>query len=194
MKLIWDRIHVWLAANAPEVLESLCPGATDEQIRAAEREMGVTFPDDVRECYRIHDGQRRLLGRQWPWPPTFLYGAEWQRCEVMLAAWRSMMSLVNDGTFSQWRSKPKGPIRTEWWHPAWIPLTSNHCGDVYCLDLVPRRGGRVGQIIHWAHDSAERGIEARGFTQWLARFADEMEQGYWMTDPRYHGLVDVNAL
>src|SRR4051812_40325535 len=38
---IWDRIHVWLAANAPEVLASLRPGATDEAICAAEETMAV---------------------------------------------------------------------------------------------------------------------------------------------------------
>ena len=32
MKTIWDRIHRWLAEHAPDVLASLAPAATDEQI------------------------------------------------------------------------------------------------------------------------------------------------------------------
>jgi cell wall assembly regulator SMI1 len=69
MKRIWDRIHVWLAANAPHVLASLRPGASEEQLRAAEATMGCRLPDDVRAAYRIHDGQEHghdlLYGRWW---------------------------------------------------------------------------------------------------------------------------------
>lgn len=36
MKMIWERIDNWLAANAPQVLKSLRPGATDEEIDRAE--------------------------------------------------------------------------------------------------------------------------------------------------------------
>jgi cell wall assembly regulator SMI1 len=192
MKTIWDRIHVWLAANAPKVLKSLRPGASEDAIAAAEREMGVTFPEDVKACYRIHDGQRKLKGRHWP--PDFLDGAEWHSLDSMLREWRSMMSLVNDGTFAQWRSKPDGPIKTEWWHPAWIPLTSNHSGQLDCLDLAPEPGGQIGQIICWWHDDAARDLGADSFTEWLEMFADDLDDGEWTTDPRYHGLVSIHDI
>src|SRR5262249_40954519 len=112
MKLIWDRIHAWLEANAPKVLASLGPGASDEEVRTAEAEMGVTSPDDVRECYRIHDGQARSDRSQWA--PAFLYGLEWFGLEGMLADWRCLKGLVDDGHFDRWRSRPDGPVREEW--------------------------------------------------------------------------------
>jgi cell wall assembly regulator SMI1 len=39
----WRRIETWLEASAPDVASGLGPGATDEQIVAAERTLGVTF-------------------------------------------------------------------------------------------------------------------------------------------------------
>src|SRR5437773_11692247 len=68
MKIIWDRIHAWLQEHAPLVLDSLNPGASAEQIRAVETELNVTFPDDVRETYRLHNGQTSVDVD----PPSFL--------------------------------------------------------------------------------------------------------------------------
>jgi cell wall assembly regulator SMI1 len=188
MKLIWDRIHLWLGANAPEVLKSLCPGAGERKIRAAERAMGITFPEDVKACYRIHDGQKCKRGARWP--PPFLYGQNWERLDDMLCAWRSMKGLVDDGTFSRWRSVPDGPIRTEWWHPAWIPLTSNSFGDAHYLDLAPAPGGDVGQIISWQNDDPGREVVANSLTDWLDDFAEELEEGLWQYSEEYGGLID----
>jgi cell wall assembly regulator SMI1 len=193
MKTIWDRIHVWLAEHAPEVLASLRPPATNEQVRAAEEAMGVHFPADVKACYRIHDGQGAVEGEYEP--PGFLYGWEWHSLEDVLGEWRTHKELVDDGTFtSDIRSNPRGPIRDDWWHPKWIPLTANGGGDHHCLDLAPKRGGRVGQIIIWWHDDSHRVVLARSLTQWLADFADELEAGEYTTSPDYHGLVHVSDL
>lgn len=42
----WDRIHKWLEVNAPKILASLNPGASDEEIAAAERSIGDPMPPD----------------------------------------------------------------------------------------------------------------------------------------------------
>ena len=47
MKPLFDRIHVWLSAHAPEVLAAFRPGAGEEEILAAEKEIGVALPDAV---------------------------------------------------------------------------------------------------------------------------------------------------
>ncbi|MEG3911849.1 hypothetical protein QT979_28390 [Microcoleus sp. w2-18bC1] len=57
MKIIWERIDNWLAANAPQVLKSLIPGATDEDIYRAEAFFGVEFPEDFKLSYRVDSGQ-----------------------------------------------------------------------------------------------------------------------------------------
>src|SRR5262245_7500061 len=79
MKTIWDRISVWLAANAPAVAESLHPGATDRKIRAVERKLGLPLPEDVKASYRIHDGQKLV-------DEGFLYGRRMNRLDDMVKA------------------------------------------------------------------------------------------------------------
>src|SRR5215471_12466816 len=115
MKCIWDRIHFWLAGNAPLVLASLRPGATEEQIRAAERELGVTLPEDVKACYRIQDGQNDYDDG---YPLGFLYGHPWCGLERIVKEWRKL----NEGS-------------------ALIPLTTTAWDQFYVIDLVAGSGG-----------------------------------------------------
>jgi cell wall assembly regulator SMI1 len=190
MKVVWDRIHTWLRAHAPAVLDSLGPGATDAEIREAESEMDITFPDDVRAAYRIHDGQ----GHGEPeWEiPSFLYGWEWMCLDRVVGDWGILKSLLDRGTFADARSAPRGPIRNDWWHPKWIPLTHDGGCSHHCLDLDPGRGGRVGQVILWWKDQGAARVPAPSFGEWLARFADELEAGRYTTSPEYVGLVRVS--
>jgi cell wall assembly regulator SMI1 len=60
MKTIWDRIHVWLASHAPEVLASLRPGASEEELRSAEAEMGGVFDTPATPEPQVPEG---LCGR-----------------------------------------------------------------------------------------------------------------------------------
>lgn len=57
MQELWDRLETRLRANAPSVLETLQPGATEEQIAQTEALLSVQFPDDFKAAYRIHNGQ-----------------------------------------------------------------------------------------------------------------------------------------
>jgi cell wall assembly regulator SMI1 len=55
MNEIWDRIEAWLAVNAPAVLAGLNGPATEQEINATERSLGVTLPEDVRATYRRYN-------------------------------------------------------------------------------------------------------------------------------------------
>jgi cell wall assembly regulator SMI1 len=200
LKATWDRIHAWLAANAPVVLESLRPPATDEQIRVAESAMGIVLPSDVRACYRVHAGQQAV---PMPLPscpdrqgvPRFLYGEQWLSLDLMVEHWRIKKKLLEEGAFRR-AGQPRGPIRPDWWHPQWVPLTTDPFGYMKCLDLAPARGGQVGQVIYWCNDDPGRGVVAPGLAGWLARFADALEGGEYITAPDKYGpsLVHIDEL
>jgi cell wall assembly regulator SMI1 len=197
----WDRIHDWLKANAPVVLASLGPPAADEQLREAEQVMGVELPGEVKDCYRIHDGQRIIPTPVSYWPdlqcvPAFLYGEDWLSLADMVKVWQGMRDLLEGGFFAGISGRPRGPIRSDWWHPRWVPVTDDHSGYMKCLDLAPGAGGQVGQVIYWCHDDSSRGLLAPSFTDWLAEFAAELEAGQYTTAPDEHGpgLVRVEDL
>lgn len=188
----WERIHLWLEAHCPIVLASLGPPATDDQFREAEEVMGVELPEEVKAVYRIHDGQRAVpISSSW-WPgaefaPGFLYGDEWLSLADMLKSWRMMKELFDAGTFADSKAIPHGPVRAEWWHPKWLPLTEDGSGCMKCLDLAPKSRGHIGQVIYWYHDASERGVLAESLPEWLERFATELERGVYTSVPDQHG-------
>jgi cell wall assembly regulator SMI1 len=178
MKSAWSRIERWLTAHAPSILADMLPGASDTEIRAAQQQFGCTFPQEVREWFALHNGARSCcLLEYWD-----LYSLA-----EMVASWRSLKSIYDSGFFNEFHSEPQGPIRTEWWHPAWIPLTGEPGGDHLCLDLAPAQGGCVGQIILWVHDDSLRQIVAPTFSAWFAQLADGLEAGVYKLDR--HGVL-----
>ena len=56
MQTIWDRIEAWLKINAPEMMNHLLPGVTEQDIRKAEAIFDLALPEEVKASYRIHNG------------------------------------------------------------------------------------------------------------------------------------------
>lgn len=184
---IWTRIDTWLAANAPEMLEALNPGASDNDIADTETFLGVTFPDDVRASYKIHDGQL-------PDQPGLLDAREFLSLERIRDEWKVWKELLDGGDFDGINSEPHEGIKNDWWNPAWIPLTYDGAGNHDCLDLDPAPGGKVGQIIEMWHDDAERVLVSPGFKPWLQEFAVGLEAGDYVMSDDYGGLMRKDDL
>src|SRR5688500_20298705 len=60
---LWTRLESYLQANAPSVLATLLPPATDAQIARAEAALGVRLPPDLAASLKMHDGQVQETGR-----------------------------------------------------------------------------------------------------------------------------------
>lgn len=56
MEKDWKYIHHWLGLNAPKILASLNPPATDKQLAALQSRFKVPLPDDFIALYRTHNG------------------------------------------------------------------------------------------------------------------------------------------
>lgn len=187
MQSIWTRIEAWLAVNAPEILDDLRPGATDQAIQDTETALGVVFPEDVRASFRIHDGQEADgVG--------FIDAWELLSLERVRDEWSVWKELLDSGNFDDARSEPDGPIVRDWWNAQWIPLTYSGAGDHHCLDLHPAPGGDVGQIILMWHDDPERLLLARNFRAWLEAFAEDLEAGEYVYSDDDGGLVSPDDL
>src|SRR4051794_14123397 len=164
MRATWERIESRLRTTAPQVLASLRPGATAAQIAETERFLGVTFPEPVRESYRIHDGQA-------PDGPGLIDAWEFLSLERIRDEWNVWKGLLDGGEFEGNRSEPDGGVRDDWWNARWVPLTYSGSGDHHSLDLDPGEGGTAGQVILMWHDMPDRPLVAPSFESWLGRFA-----------------------
>ncbi|KAH6924212.1 hypothetical protein HPB50_013857 [Hyalomma asiaticum] len=60
MKSAWQKIKTFMQKHCPVIAQSIKgnAGATEHELDQAEGKLGVRLPDDLRCCYRIHNGQR----------------------------------------------------------------------------------------------------------------------------------------
>ena len=187
MRDIWQRIDKWLGVNAPQVLDTLQPGASEEEIRETEKSLSVEFPDDMKDSYRIHNGQSSGNG-------GFINGLEFLSLTRVREEWAIWKDLLDSGEFEGYESEPEKKVRPDWWNPKWIPLTSDWGGNHECLDLAPTEEGDVGQIISMWHDDAERQVIANSFRGWLEQFANDLEAGRYTLSEEYDGLVSIDDI
>ncbi|HSI62294.1 MAG TPA: SMI1/KNR4 family protein [Candidatus Saccharimonadia bacterium] len=181
---LWQRFEAWLLVSAPQAHASLRPGASEAQIEELEKLVGVKFPADIRDSYRLHDGQ----AREGPW---LLDGRELLSLERIAEEWKVWKDLLDGGDFDGISSDPDEFVRSDWWHPAWIPLSYDGAGNHDCLDMAPTEKGAVGQIIDFWHDDAARSVKATSFTTWLEGLVTGVEVGKYAYSEEYHGIVSV---
>lgn len=189
MQEIWRRIDAWLSAHTSELLEQssgsqdvMNPGVTNAEIAEAEKFLGVTFPEDVRACYRIHNGQGQHA-------PGLFPGGEFLSLKRICDEWGVWKDLLDGGDFKDVQGEPNGPVRDDWWNPAWIPITYDGAGNHYCLDLAPAEGGNAGHILEFWHDDASRTVVATSLTAWLEEFADDLEAGEYVCAVDEYGRI-----
>ena len=158
MQKTWERIERWLSKNAPDILADLCDGATAEDIRWAEGQLGCEFPEAFKLSHMIHDGAESC---------ALLECLDFYSLTEIVKAWKGLKHCYDRGFFDEVQSDPQGPtIRSEWWNPKWIPLTDDCSGNHICMDLQPDEDGQVGQVISWWHDAAERELIAPTYEAW----------------------------
>src|SRR4051812_40780592 len=66
----WRRIEAWLDEHLPAVKATLRRGISKKDLNKFERAIKRTLPEDVRESWRIHDGQGALADEFWDFRST----------------------------------------------------------------------------------------------------------------------------
>lgn len=171
----WNRIETWLAARAPQVLASLRPSASEEQIAFLEALIGARLPDDARQSFARHDGSGDF---------GLVNGNELLSLEGAHGEWSFWVDFVEGGEAEDFQAEPGAGVRPGWFRAGWIPLTYDGAGNHACLDLDPDVGGSVGQVIEFWHDANDREVVAPSFGAWLSKFADDLEAGAYKVDEK----------
>jgi cell wall assembly regulator SMI1 len=185
---LWDRLKSWLQENAPELLETMQPGASERKISALEQKLGVRLPDDYRAFLALSDGQVEDT-------EFYFQDGELLSSKNVYSQWGVWKELLDDGTFEDSASEPQLGIRGDWWNARWIPFTHDGGGNHLCLDLDPAKGGTVGQIISMEHDNGERLIMFNSFSHWLEQLLEDLDSGEIVFDTEeYNSLVHVEDL
>jgi cell wall assembly regulator SMI1 len=160
---LWGRIETWLTIHAPDILDNLLPGVDDDDIQEIEAELGYSFPEDVRASLRLHNGT------------VDSFADIWRLLNIdEIAGEQQMMSHIP--SFKRLH---------------WLPLASDGCGDLLCVDIQPEPGEILGQIIHFDHESVSSWV-APSFQALLSAFVDHLEAGKYA--PNALGILKSKLL
>lgn len=164
----WKRLEI-----TPSVRKSLKRGAREAKFAKLEKALGARLPADVRSSYLLHDGQKPKSDGL---IPTGFADLDSPFCllslDDVLDQWESWKEWHDDGDFEGRSGVPDTGVRAAWWHPGWVPLAVDGAGDAVCIDLAPARGGKVGQVILFDHESDDRRRLALSWAEFLTRLAD----------------------
>jgi len=151
MRLIWDWIETWVRKNAPEAMKNWHQGASAQEIQQVEGTLGITFPEDVKTSWMIHDGTRLAFADSW----RFL----------------RMQQIMEE--HQQNKTWPC-------WPATWVAFASNDCGDYLCIVIDPTQDEQSGQVMHCMHD-AENSPVASAFHVLMSYFVNDLLDGeYWV--------------
>jgi len=189
MQLIWKRIEDWLNIHAPELTSLLQPGASEEEIQHTEALLSVTFPEDIKASYRIHNGS----GGIFPQSHFIVKSHALLSLKEMVDYWRMYAPLVEDQYPDEptdldpessdepenWRTglfpQQAYRIMLEDYDRKLIPFLRRFDEDALCFDTDPIHN-TYGLLIDYAPQSGFS-FYASHWRDLLSSFADDLEAG-----------------
>ena len=173
MRELWQRIEQYFAIHWPNKELKLRPPATDTQIAAAERELGVRFPDDFRESLLVHNGQDE--GPNLLWLPAV---CQLGSLESMVKCWKDDRDSfdTSDTECFDWLDSSQR-TRQVHFHPKHIPFAGSPFWDYDRLlfDFAPGPMGKPGQII--MRNDIDFVFLCESFRELMQKTADGLEGG-----------------
>lgn len=168
------RLDVWYAADLPPAQYRFNPPATDTQIGAFERAIGMKLPQSFRDLYRWHDGDQ---DEHW----GHIYGLPLLSLDEIAAEhqlWKDTLEDLDGDRYAiTGGSWPENAVDPAYINPAWLPLTRDGSGNSIGLDLDPWPAGRIGQVIIFGRDEEVKVILAESLGQFLDWVAGLLESG-----------------
>lgn len=206
---LWDRIEKWLEEEYPELEDSLNDGASTADLNEFERDLAVgPLPVEVRQYFKIHDGQFRggkptglimglsLLDMESIMEEYAVWAKVAERIERQVVAVNQGNSLPEESSSSAFSNKekqlnnflahqksvPVNAVQSYYIHRGWVPLVKDPCGNLIGLDLAPGPAGLRGQIILYGRDFDTKIVVASSLQEFLFQFITDLELGNYEID------------
>jgi cell wall assembly regulator SMI1 len=191
---IWLGIHTWLHQHGIRTDLLMNEGASDAQIEYIESELSFELPKEIKQSWRIHDGQVfnenacGLIAGRWRvlslneilehWPFRGLSNEEISLDDMPDANRQHLSNLGIELPLVTMRSF--GPIKSVWWARKWLPIAYDFGGSYIMADLDPCPEGNVGQLILWFHDDENITLVESSYSTWLSGFAMDLESNIYV--------------
>ena len=163
----WNRIECWLAENAPKIIGNLNAPASETELAAAETSLRLSFPQDVRDLYRRHNGMNSNDNHG-----SLFFGMHFLPLAELVEN-----HALTDGDAIPVRAADAGINQTDILNPKWIPFAQDYGECRLCVDLAPAINGTAGQVIFTDQADNTAILVASSLDHFLATFADELDGG-----------------
>lgn len=160
---IMAEIEQILEQAFPDVIANLNDPVDEQALAALEGRLEITLPEDFREFYLLHNGERDRLG--------LIFGLPLLPLEEIYREWQAWQAVAAEDYFNldfAVISVPAGAIKEVYAHPGWLPFVKDGAGNHIALDLDPAPKGRYGQVFNFGRHENTRYVIALSFTDFLA--------------------------
>lgn len=191
MKEIWRRLESWYRDYAPEVAASLKAGATEAQLARLEKRLGRRLPEDFRESYKLHDGQRESAR------VGLAMGMNLQPLAWSLDWMKRLEDFGKDAPdwLTNVGSLPEDAVQRFRAHRDWVPVTNDSGGNFMGLDMAPGPKGQVGQVIIFGSREETNYVVAPSWTAFLEHVLHLLESGnVYLGEKDDHGGREFDTL
>lgn len=199
----WKRIETWLGVHAPEVLEGLSAGATDEDLRVLEATLGYTLPEALTAFLRRHNGTLGDLVRDWEFLSTAQIAKQRQfwidHDRRNKQRWQEIQEQFEGYQVWHQAHVVEHLSDEDTWNPAWIPLADDHGAGLLCVDLAggsfygaPLAEGQSRQVFEFAFEDTVNPWRAPSLADLWSDLANNLEAGKYELD-EFGGLQSDDA-
>ncbi len=169
---VWDDLVEAREEHLPGASFCLNASADLDELVQVQREVGQTFPEDVRELYLYADGQSPGEGCL----PLFGEGYWFLSLDEVRSRWQMRLDEHQGRMAMEALYGRQGAVYGYEWHPAWIPLAARDHNDELALDFVPTPMGASGQIIRYLDQHRDRDHMALGLRDYLGQLERQFSQ------------------
>jgi cell wall assembly regulator SMI1 len=185
----------WLTKNIPEVVSDLNPGTTDDELQTFAATLNISLPEEFKELYRWHNGQKMEINTG-PW-----YGLSFLPLKKVLSecgSWADVLlnsspeSLVSLSRYMS--SVPPNCIRLQYANNKWIPFAYDWGGNYLGIDLDPDENGTIGQVINFGRDEERKIVVAPNLHAFVTWMLNELTSGNFNIRTENNGGRSFNTL
>ncbi|QFZ23307.1 SMI1/KNR4 family protein [Saccharothrix syringae] len=160
----WARIAAWLEDHAPATARAFVPPEGEAAVEALVAGTGLEPPAELRAWWSVCGGTADLAYAE-VLPPFYTPLGP----SDALRSWR-----LKQRFWPAERDTGAGEP-TVGFHPRWLPIAFDGCGDALALDLRP--GARCGCVVEWDREAGGMvAPEWAGLEEMLDRIATALER------------------
>lgn len=169
---LWQRIEAWYEAQG--ALHLLNPGASAEAIAEAEKQLGLSFPAELKESLLRHDGTK-----YWGWP----FG-DLSNLQHIMSIDTSLRQSGNESYPYITRNAPSKCLTSfekAWWIYGWLNIDEDGNGNGFTMDVLSEPS--PGQIIFVNREEGKNSIKYDSFKEYLESVLNALQSGKYQYFP-----------